>query len=134
MAEKANGEESLLPSTIFQCSDRPTIDVCTTSNGVIHIVAENEALEKTLDRRLEQMRANGVEEEIETFIEAFPTVAKSNKGVAQAIGVREFLDENDDVETRFEKMRARTKRLARRQRKQFTNMVESSEFRCSASD
>ena len=28
-----------------------------------------------------------------------------------------------------EKMRARTKRLARRQRKQFTNMVESSEFR-----
>ena len=131
MAEKANGEESLLPSTIFQCKadEDQRLTFAPQVTRVIHIVAENEALEKTLDRRLEQMRANGVEEEIETFIEAFPTVAKSNKGVAQAIGVREFLDENDDVETRFEKMRARTKRLARRQRKQFTNMVESSEFR-----
>ncbi len=131
MAEKANSEESLLPSTIFQCKadEDQRLTFAPQVTRVIHIVAENEALEKTLDRRLEQMRANGVEEEIETFIEAFPTVAKSNKGVAQAIGVREFLDENDDVETRFEKMRARTKRLARRQRKQFTNMVESSEFR-----
>ena len=131
MAEKANGEESLLPSTIFQCKadEDQRLTFAPQVTRVIHIVADNEALEKTLDRRLEQMRANGVEEEIETFIEAFPTVAKSNKGVAQAIGVREFLDENDDVETRFEKMRARTKRLARRQRKQFTNMVESSEFR-----
>jgi len=74
------------------------------------------------------MRRDGVENEIKTFVETYPTVAKSNKGVAQAIGVREFLD---DAETLFENMSARTKRLARRQRRQFANMIESSGF-CSA--
>ena len=94
------------------------------------MVAENEALEKALEMRFERMRHDGVEKEIKTFIETYPTAAKSNTGVAQAIGVREFLDEtDDDTETRFEKMCARTKRLARRQRRQFANMVESSEFR-----
>ena len=142
IAEEANGEESLLPSTIFQRKkDKANDDERKQQNEqqlmfpptvtrVIHVVAENEALEKTLETRLERMRHDGVEKEIKTFIETYPTAAKSNTGVAQAIGVREFLDEtDDDTETRFEKMCARTKRLARRQRRQFANMVESSEFR-----
>ena len=142
IAEEANGEESLLPSTIFQRKkDKANDDERKQQNDqqlmfpptvtrVIHVVAENEALEKTLETRLERMRHDGVEKEIKTFIETYPTAAKSNTGVAQAIGVREFLDEtDDDTETRFEKMCARTKRLARRQRRQFANMVESSEFR-----
>ena len=142
IAEEANGEESLLPSTIFQRKkDKVNDDERKQQNEqqlmfpltvtrVIHVVAENEALEKTLEMRLERMRHDGVEKEIKTFIKAYPTAAKSNTGVAQAIGVREFLDEtDDDTETRFEKMCTRTKRLARRQRRQFANMVESSEFR-----
>ena len=142
IAEEANGEESLLPSTIFQRKTNKVNDderkqqneqqlmFPPTVTRVIHVVAENEALEKTLETRLERMRHDGVEKEIKTFIETYPTAAKSNTGVAQAIGVREFLDEtDDDTETRFEKMCARTKRLARRQRRQFANMVESSEFR-----
>ncbi|CAL6447556.1 unnamed protein product [Bathycoccus prasinos] len=142
IAEEANGEESLLPSTIFQRKKNKVNDdegnqlneqqlmFPPTVTRVIHVVAENEALEETLETRLERMRHDGVEKEIKTFIEAYPTAAKSNTGVAQAIGVREFLDEtDDDTETRFEKMCTRTKRLARRQRRQFANMVESSEFR-----
>jgi tRNA dimethylallyltransferase len=142
IAEEANGEESLLPSTIFKRKKDKAHDderkqqneqqlmFPPTVTRVIHVVAENEALEKTLETRLERMRHDGVEKEIKTFIETYPTAAKSNTGVAQAIGVREFRDEtDDDTETRFEKMCARTKRLARRQRRQFANMVESSEFR-----
>ena len=73
---------------------------------VIHVVAENEALEKTLETTTwSECADDGVEKEIKTFIETYPTAAKSNTGVAQAIGVREFLDEtDDDTETRFEKM------------------------------
>ena len=117
IAEEANGEESLLPSTIFQRKTNKVNDderkqqneqqlmFPPTVTRVIHVVAENEALEKTLETRLERMRHDGVEKEIKTFIETYPTAAKSNTGVAQAIGVREFLDEtDDDTETRFEKM------------------------------
>jgi tRNA dimethylallyltransferase len=129
IAEKANGDESLLPSTLFQRQQREEqLMFPPHVMRVIHLVAENDALEKTLERRLEQMRRDGVENEIKTFVETYPTVAKSNKGVAQAIGVREFLD---DAETLFVNMSARTKRLARRQRRQFANMIESSGF-CSA--
>ena len=49
-----------------------------TVTRVIHVVAENEALEKTLETRLERMRHDGVEKEIKTFIETYPTAAKSN--------------------------------------------------------
>ena len=122
MAKMAKTEADLPSAKMFSSSklDDEAL-MFPGKTRVVHVIVEKEALESTLNARLEKMRCDGVEEEIKEFIAKYPELARSNRGAAQAIGVREFLEE-ETVEDAFERMRARTKRLARRQKKQFANM------------
>ena len=141
IAEEANGEESLLPSTIFQRKKNKANDderkqqneqqlmFPPTVTRVIHVVAENEALEKTPRRAWSECATTASRRRLKRSSKPTRPPRNQTQAWRKPLAFESFWTKQMTTQKHDSRKCARTKRLARRQRRQFANMVESSEFR-----